>query len=149
MIVSVWCRKIYLYQSSPQDCWSTGQVIKPAPEAWFITKIHLISPGCFRPQYSLNSAESWPKTPVIYTSTKAMLRSVCDVVFRVKRYLWTFKIPVIKLVAQNVNSAHWACEIILNMCRDIWWTVVLGMWYECKWKSVTQCNICVPYFSWK
>ena len=41
------------YGGSALDCWPTDQAIDPAPGAWFITKFHLILPGCLRPSITL------------------------------------------------------------------------------------------------
>ena len=51
------------YNSSALDCWSTGRGIDPTPWAYFITFLSLakVVPGPLQP----NSAESWPKTPII------------------------------------------------------------------------------------
>ena len=56
------------------DCMSTGWAIDPAPGAWFLTKIHLISPGCLPPSIALkcrivaeNSINSYKQYCCSYT----------------------------------------------------------------------------------
>ena len=52
------------YSGSTLDYWQTGRAIDLAPGALFVTKF--ISFAQLTPaQYSLYSAESWPKTPII------------------------------------------------------------------------------------
>ena len=54
------------YNFCALDCWLTGRAIDPAPEAWFITKFISFAQVLSGPVY-LNSAESWPKIPIIHS----------------------------------------------------------------------------------
>ena len=61
--------------------WTTDQAIDPAPGAWFITEIHLISLGCPRSSISLHCMQNRGLKHLIHSNYILMQVSECVTLF--------------------------------------------------------------------
>ena len=108
-------------------CWV--QAIDPAPGAWFMTNSYH-SPSLSPAQYSLNSAESQPKTPII--------SFLCWVVLEITPQAFIVLAKVVPGLVQNFGLNHRSIIVIRNK----------PMTLLCNFVSAIEIIITRSFFIW-
>ena len=132
--MSLLTRRHPWYSGSALNYKPTGRASDPAPGAWFITNSSH-SPRLSPAQYSLNSAESWPKTPII--SYDCILKQWCllevEPEFALKRYHRTYSAAIGGLLVQIhlLKCVRFEWKINCDTCHN--YDVFYAEWGDGFW----------------